>query len=61
MDWLSSLRQATPEMEAEQAQRSRGGSFPEWLRDTGAAPQAIGGPQAYEQEMPDWARESSFE
>jgi hypothetical protein len=56
-DWLSALRQATPEMEAEEAQADE--EIPEWLREeTGAAPQAIGGPQAYDEEIPDWLRES---
>jgi hypothetical protein len=55
-DWLSGLRQATPEMEAEQAQEEE--ALPEWLRESGAAPQALGGPQAYEQEVPEWLRES---
>jgi hypothetical protein len=55
-DWLAALRQATPEMEAEQASAEE---VPEWLREeSGAAPQAIGGPQAYEQEVPEWLRES---
>ena len=55
-DWLTALRRATPEMEAEQAS---GETEPEWLREeSGAAPQAIGGPQAYDQEVPDWLHEA---
>ncbi len=58
-DWLSSLRQATPEMAEEQAQAAaEEEALPEWLRESGSAPQAIGGPQAYEQEVPEWAREA---
>jgi hypothetical protein len=53
-DWLTALRQATPEMEAEQAAAEE---VPEWMREeTGAAPEAIGGLQAYDQEVPDWLR-----
>jgi hypothetical protein len=58
-DWLSSLRQAAPEMEAEQAAEKEEAEIPEWLHETGAAPQAIGGQQAYEQEVPEWLREES--
>jgi len=55
-DWLSTLRQATPELEAEQAQAEEA---PEWMREeTGIAPEAIGGQPAYEQEVPDWLREA---
>jgi hypothetical protein len=55
-DWLSALRQATPEMEAGQAAEEE---TPEWLREESSiAPEAIGGPQAYEQEIPDWLREA---
>ncbi len=57
-DWLSSLRQATPEMEAEQVVEEEAAEVPEWLREAGTAPQAIGEPRAYEQEVPEWARES---
>ena len=57
-DWLSSLRQAAPEMEAEQATEEEAAEIPEWLRETGAAPQAIGEPQPDEPEIPAWARES---
>ncbi len=56
-DWLTTLRRATPEMEAEQGSEE---AEPEWLREeSGAAPQAIGGQQAYDQEVPDWLREES--
>jgi hypothetical protein len=56
-DWLSALRQATPELEAEQAQAEE--KIPAWLpEESGAAPQAIGGVPAYDQEVPDWLRES---
>ena len=35
-DWLSSLRHATPEMEAEQAQaEAEADEVPEWLRESG--------------------------
>ncbi len=55
-DWLSALRQAAPEMEAEQAAAEE---VPEWMREeTGVSPEAIGGPQAYEQEVPEWLRET---
>ena len=50
-----------PRQRWKRSKRSRSreeAEIPEWLRETGAAPQAIGGPQAYEQEVPDWARES---
>ena len=56
-DWLSALRQATPEMEAEQAQPEE--EIPSWMREeSGAAPQAIGGVPSYDQEVPDWRRET---
>jgi hypothetical protein len=56
-DWLSALRQATPEIEAERPGEE---AEPEWLREeAGAAPQAIGGVQSYDQEVPDWLREES--
>ncbi len=55
-DWLSALRQATPEMESEQAPTEE---IPEWMREeTGAASQAIGEPPTLEQEIPDWLRET---
>jgi len=56
-DWLTTLRRATPEIEAEQPSEE---AEPEWLREeSGAAPQAIGGVQSYDQEVPDWLREES--
>jgi hypothetical protein len=42
-------------MEAEQASAEEA---PEWMREeSGVAPEAIGGPEAYDQEVPDWLRE----
>jgi hypothetical protein len=56
-DWLTTLRRATPEVEAEQAAAE---AEPEWLRDeSGSAPHAIGESSAYEQEVPDWLRAES--
>ena len=55
-DWLSALRAAQPEMEAEQGEEE---AQPEWMSaEDGAAPSAAGGPAAYEQEIPDWLRET---
>jgi hypothetical protein len=56
-DWLATLRQATPEMESGQVAEE---AEPDWLREeSGAAPQAIGGVHAYDQDVPDWLREES--
>jgi hypothetical protein len=55
-DWLTALRRATPELEAEQAQAEE--EVPAWMQEESAAPQAIGGVQAYDQAVPDWLRES---
>ena len=56
-DWLSALRRATPEIDAEQAAEE---PIPGWMgADSEVSSQAIGGPQAYDQDIPDWLRETS--
>ena len=56
-DWLSALRRATPEIDAEQAAEE---TVPGWMgTDSEVSSQAIGGPQAYDQDIPDWLREET--